>query len=117
MDNLMFWIVVVFGAVTVYRLMSRRAATPQARVTAMLRRYRALEKTGLSERECLFQLLSTRRNWQKLPPPFLVEVVSRFHSKEDFLRFVSVSEDYRYHLDDYPGITAKSDLETAMSET
>jgi tetratricopeptide (TPR) repeat protein len=117
MDNLTFWIVVVFGAITVYRLISRRAATPKARVAAMLRCYRALEKTGLSEKECLLQLLTTRRNWKKLPHRFLAEVVSRFHSKEEVMRFVSVSEDYRYHLDHYPGIAAKSDLETAMSET
>jgi tetratricopeptide (TPR) repeat protein len=117
MDNLTFWIVVVFAAITVYRLINRRAATPKARVAAMLRRYRALEKTGLSEKQCLLQLLTMRKNWKKLPHRFLTEVVSRFHSKEDVMRFVSVSEDYRYHLDHYPGIAAGGDLETAMSQT
>jgi tetratricopeptide (TPR) repeat protein len=117
MDNLTFWIVVFFGAITVYRLLSRRAATPQARVAAMLRRCHRLQKAGLSERECLLRLLATRRHWKRLPHRFLEEVVSRFHSKEDVMRFVSVSEDYRYYIDHYPAIAAKTDLETAMAET
>ena len=32
------------------------------------------------------------------------------------MRFVSVSEDYRYHLDHYPRIATKIDLEAAMAE-
>src|SRR5512144_722300 len=116
MENVMFWIVVVLATFTVYRLLSRRAVTPKARVTAMLRRYRALERTGLSEQECLLQLLATRRDWKGLPHRFLAEIVSRFRSKEDVMRFVSVSEDYRYQRDQYPEIAAKIDLEAAMAE-
>lgn len=116
MENLMFWIVALFAAIITYRLLSRRAATPKARVTAMLRRYRALERTGLSEQECLLQLLATRRDWKGLPHRFLAELVSRFRSKEDVMRFVSVSEDYRYQRDQYPEIAAKIDLEAAMAE-
>jgi tetratricopeptide (TPR) repeat protein len=116
MDNLTFWIVVVFAAITVYRLMNRRAATPKARVAAMLRRYRVLEKAGLSEKEALLRLLTTRRNWKKLPHRFLAELVSRLSSKEDLMRFVSVSEDYRYHLDNYPDIAGKADIDMAMAE-
>lgn len=116
MENVMFWIVVVLATFTMYRLLSRRAVTPKARVTAMLRRYRVLERTGLSEQECLLQLLATRRDWKRLPHRFLAEIVSRFHSKEDVLRFVSVSEDYSYHRDHYPEIATRVDLEAAMAE-
>jgi tetratricopeptide (TPR) repeat protein len=116
MENFMFWIVALFAAITVYRLLSRRAVSPKARVAAMLRRYRALERTGLSEQECLLQLLATRRNWKRLPHRFLAELVSRLRSKEDVMRFVSVSEDYGYHRDHYPEIATRIDLKVAMAE-
>src|SRR5262245_24149657 len=116
MENFMFWVVVLLAAITAYRLLSRRAVGPKARVAAMLRRYRALEATGLSEQECLLRLLATRRHWKRLPHRFLAEVVSRFQSKEDVIRLVSVSEDYGYHRDHYPGIAMKVDLDSAMSE-
>jgi tetratricopeptide (TPR) repeat protein len=112
----MFWVVALLAAITVYRLLSRRAVSPRARVAAMLRRYRALERTGLSEQECLLQLLATRMDWKRLPHRFLAEVVSRFQSKEDVMRFVSVSEDYGYHRDHYPEIATRVDLELAMAE-
>ena len=112
----MVWIVALFAAITVYRLLSRRALSPKARVAAMLRRYRALERTGLSEQECLLQLLATRRDWKGLPHRFLAELVSRFRSKEDLMRFVSVSEDYGYYRDQYPKIATRIDLEAAMAE-
>jgi hypothetical protein len=117
MENPMLWIVVILAAVTLYRLVSRTMITPKRRVTAMLRHYRALERTGLSEHDCLMQLLATRRDWRRLPHSFLTEVVSRLRSKEDVMRFVSVSEDYRYLRDHYPRIAAKTGMETAMSET
>jgi len=91
MENLMLWLVVVLATIAVYRLLSRRVVTPKARVTAMLRGYRALERTGLSEHECLLQLLATRRNWKGLPHRFLGELVSRLRSKED----VMVSSPFR----------------------
>ena len=116
MDNLIFWLVALFAAFTTYRLLSRRAATPKARVTAMLRRCRALEKTGLSERACLLRLLAARRDWKRLPQLFLDELVSRLGSKENVMRFVSVSEDYRYQRDRYPAIAAKSDPDEIMAE-
>jgi tetratricopeptide (TPR) repeat protein len=116
MENFMVWIVALFAAITVYRLLSRRAVSPKARVAAMLRRYRALERTGLSEQECLLQLLATRRDWKGLPYRFLAEIVSRFRSKEDVMRFVSVSEDYGYQRDHYPKIATRIDLEAAMAE-
>jgi len=116
MDNLLFWFVVIFSAITLYRLLSRRATTPKARVAAMLRRYRALERTGLSEQECLLQLLASRRDWRKLSHRFLLELVSRFRSKEDVMRFISLSEDHAYHRDHYPGIAEKTDLDASMTE-
>jgi len=116
MENFMFWVLMLLAAITVYRLLSRRAVSPKARVAAMLRRYRALEGTGLPEQECLLQLLATRRDWKRLPHGFLAEVVSRFQSKEDVMRFVSLSEDYGYHRDHYPAIATKVDLDSAMAE-
>jgi tetratricopeptide (TPR) repeat protein len=116
MENLMLWIVALLAAITVYRLLSRRVVTPKARVAAMLRRYRVLERTGLSEQECLLQLLATRWDWKGLPHRFLGELVSRFRSKEDVMRFVSVSEDYGYQRDHYPEIAKRIDLEAAMAE-
>jgi tetratricopeptide (TPR) repeat protein len=116
MENLTFWLVVVLATIAVYRLLSRRVMTPKARVTGMLRRYRALERTGLSEQECLLQLLAIRRDWKRLPHRFLAELVSRLRSQEDVMRFVSVSEDYGYHRDHYPEIATRIDLEMAMAE-
>jgi tetratricopeptide (TPR) repeat protein len=116
MDNTIFWIVALFAAIIMYRFLSRRQITPKARVTAMLRRYRALERSGLSETECLLQLLATRKDWKALPHRFLAELVSRLHSKEDVMRFVSVSEDYGYQRDHYPGMARKIDLDAAMTE-
>jgi hypothetical protein len=82
----------------------------------MLRRYHALERSGLSERECLVKLLATRSGWNNLPQRFLVEIVSRLGSKEDVMRFVSVSEDYRYIRDHYPAIAAGPNVAGAMAE-
>jgi tetratricopeptide (TPR) repeat protein len=113
---LTFWVLVFFAAFTLYRLISRRATTPKARVTAMLRQYHAFEKTGLSEQECLLRLLAARRGWKNLPHRFLGEIVSRLRSKEDVMRFVSVSEDYRYNQERYPGLAAHTDLDEAMAE-
>ena len=116
MEYLAFWVVTLFAAVAVYRFLSRWLVTPKARVSALLRRYRALERTGLSERECLLQLLATRREWKSLSHRFLGEVVARFRSKEDVMRFISISEDLGYHRDPYPDLARKIDLEAAMTE-
>lgn len=116
MDSVTFLIVFLVVAMITYRLLSRRAVTPKARVSAMLRRYRSLERTGLSEQDCLVQLLETRPDWERLPHRFLAEIVARFRYKEDVMRFVSVSEDYRYPRDHYPDIAGKTDLEAAMGE-
>ena len=65
MDDPMFWLISLIAAIVTYRLLFRRMVTPKARVTAMLKRYHALERTGLSERDCLLQLLATRNEWEK----------------------------------------------------
>jgi hypothetical protein len=116
MDNPMFWLISLFAGIIIYRLLKRRHATPKARVTAMLRRYRALERTGLPERDCLLQLLATRKGWEKLPHRFLVAIVSQLSSKEDVMRFVSLSEDHGYHRDRYPELATRVDLDTAIAE-
>jgi len=116
MDPLTFWIVFFFAAITLYRLWSRHVGTPKGRVTAMLRRYRSLKRTGLTEQECLLKLLETRRGWKRLPPRFLLELASRLRSKEDLFRFISVSEEYRYLPEHYPDLAKKIDLETAIVE-
>src|SRR5688572_12657379 len=38
MESVVFWFIVLFAGITIYRLLSRRMATPKAKVTAMLRR-------------------------------------------------------------------------------
>jgi tetratricopeptide (TPR) repeat protein len=116
MDNPIFWLISLMATIVVYRLLSRRAVTPQARVTAMLKRYHALERTGLSERDCLLQLLATRKGWEKFSHGFLVAIVSRLGSKENVMRFISLSEDHGYHRDPYPELASRSDLGAAVAE-
>jgi len=116
MDYWLFGVAFFFAGIALYRKLARWRNTPKARVSALLRRYRALERTGLSEGDCLLQLLATSKDWKRLPHRFLAEIVSRFSTKEDTMRFVSVSEDYGYLHDHYPGLAAKTDLEVAMGE-
>lgn len=116
MDYFTFVSVAVFAALVVYRRLSPRFLTPKARVNAMLRRYYALQRTGLSEPECLLQLLSARSEWKKFPHRFLTQLVSRLLSKEDVVRFVSVSEDYGYQRTHYPELSKQTNLDDAMTE-
>ena len=116
MDNPMFWLISLVAALVIYRLLSRRTVTPKARVTAMLKRYHALERTGLSERDCLLQLLATRNDWEKFSHRFLIAIVLRLQSKEDVMRFISLSEDYGYQRDPYPELASRSDLDSAIAE-
>lgn len=116
MDYFIFWIITVLAAIAVYRLLSRRLTTPKARVNAMLRRYYALERSGLSEPECLLRLLATRSEWKNFPHRFLAELVSRLRSKEDIMRFISVSEDEGYQRKHYPDLAQQTNLDNAMSE-
>jgi hypothetical protein len=116
MDYVTFLLVSFFAAVVFYRLWPRWRMTPKARVTAMLRRYNALLRSGLTEQECLLRLLETRPRWKNLPQRFLLALISRLRSKEDVVRFVSVSEEYRYLYNNYPAIARNVDLDAAAAE-
>ncbi|MDP6560807.1 MAG: tetratricopeptide repeat protein, partial [Candidatus Binatia bacterium] len=105
---------IILASISFYRKFARWRTTPKMRVREMLWRYRSLEKKGLSEQDCLLQLLATRNDWKRLPQRFLVEIAARLSTKEDVMRFVSVSEDYRYQIDHYPRLAAKIDLDAAM---
>jgi hypothetical protein len=116
MDNPMFWVISLIAGIIIYRLLARRQLTPKARVTAMLRRYGALKRAGFSERDSLLQLLVTRKGWEKLSHRFLVAIVSRLQSKEDVMRFITLSEDHGYHRDRYPGLATRVDLDKSIAE-
>jgi len=116
MESVVFWFIGLFAAITIYRMLSRRATTPKARVTAMLRRYGAFARTGLPEAECLFRLMATRSGWKNLPHGFLRELVARLSSKEDVMRFISLAEDCGHVKERFPGIARKTNLNEAMAE-
>ena len=116
MDQFIFWVLLVLVLIVLQRLLSRRATTTKARVAAMLRRYYTLERSGLSEQECMVTLLATRSGWKNLPQRFLVDLVARLGSKEDVMRFVLLSEDYGYCRGHYPAIAAEPNAATAIAE-
>ncbi|HEY7554386.1 MAG TPA: tetratricopeptide repeat protein [Candidatus Binatia bacterium] len=116
MESLAFWFIVLFAGITIYRLLSRRATTPKARVAAMLRRYGAFARTGLPEAECLFRLMATRSGWSDLPHGFLREIIARLCTKEDVMRFISLTEDCGHVKQRFPGIAKNTDLNQAMAE-
>ena len=116
MDIVLLLIAIPLAVFALYRRLSRWLMTPKMRVRVMLWRYRRLARSGLSEQDCLVHLLATRKDWKRLPHRFLAEIVSRFPAKEDLLRFVSVSEDFHYQRDPYPGLAANSELEATMGE-
>lgn len=116
MDFFSFFIVFAALAIILYRVFTQRFATPQAIVRGLLRRYHVFERAGLPEAECLFRLLSTRRIWKKLPQSFLMEVVARLDSKENVMRFISLSEGYRFHQSRISQIARNPDIESAMAE-
>jgi hypothetical protein len=116
MDIVLLLIAISLAVFALYRRLSRWLMTPKMRVRVMLWRYRRLARSGLSEQDCLVHLLATRKDWKRLPHRFLAEIVSRFPAKEGLMRFVSVSEDFHYQRDPYPGLAANSELEAAMGE-
>lgn len=116
MESIVYWFIILFGVFTIYRMLSRRSATPKARVTAMLRQYHALAKTGLSETECMFRLLTMRPGWKNLPHGFLSEIVGRLRTKEDVMRFVSLAEDYRELREKLPAIAGKAGVNEGVVE-
>ena len=116
MESMVFWFVVFFAGITIYRMLSRRAATPKARVAALLRQYRGFSRTGLPEAECLFRLMAARSVWKNLPHDYLRELVARLGSKEDVIRFISLAEDYGYVRQHFVRIAQKGDLKESMAE-
>jgi len=116
MESIAFWFVVLFAGITIYRKLSQRAVTPKARVAAMLRRYGAFARMGLSEAEILFRLMATRSGWKDLPYDFLRELVARLATKEDVMRFISLAEDCGHVKQRFPGIARNADLNQAMAE-
>ena len=114
MDYWLYGVAFFFAGIAIYRKVARWRMTPKMRVRSLLRRYRTLERKGLSEQDCRLQLLATSKDWKNLPHHFLAEIVSRLATMEATMRFASVSEDYGYLRDHYPGLAAKTDLEAAM---
>jgi hypothetical protein len=116
MESILVWFVVIFAGLMIYRFLSQRAATPKARVAAMLRRYSLFARMGFSEAEILFRIMVSRSQWKNLPHEFLRELVRRLKTKEDVLRFISLSEDREYVRQRFPRIAQSPDLEQAMAE-
>ena len=116
MESGLFLIGLLIAVIAVYRLMSRKITGPQATVRVLLRQYHSLERAGLSEQECLFRILISRRGWKNLPPVFLAEIVTRLRTKENVFRFISLAEGYRFNREQLPGIVARNDMETAIRE-
>jgi tetratricopeptide (TPR) repeat protein len=118
MDSALFFLAIVVVLYALYRLLSRRMTTPEARVRGMLRRHHALQRlglSGLSDGDCLYRQLTSRSGWRKLPPEFIAELVARLQSKENVFRFVSLAEDHRLHAGQLSDM-ARSDREAAMRE-
>jgi hypothetical protein len=86
------------------------------RVRALLRRHHAFQRRGLSERDSLYRLLTSRGGWRNLPAELVADLVVRLESKEDVFRFVSLAEEHRFHVVQLPGITRSRDREAAMRE-
>ena len=116
METVVFWFIILFAGITIYRLASRRMATPRARVSAMLRHYQSFNRTGLSETEALFRMAANRSGWKELPHRFLRELVARLGSKEEVIRFVTLAEDRGDVNKRFPSISRKIDLNEAMME-
>ena len=87
MDYWLFGVASFFAGIAVYRKLARWRNTPKTRVSTLLRHYRTLERTGLSEQDCLLQLLATSKDWKRLPHTFLAKIVSRFSTKEDAIGY------------------------------
>lgn len=116
MNSELFLVGLLIALFAVYRLAWRRLRSPQATVRGLLRSYHGFARTGLPELESLLRVLSKRRGWRNLPPVFLTELITRFGTKENVFRFVSLAENYRLDRTQLPAMAANRDLETAMRE-
>jgi tetratricopeptide (TPR) repeat protein len=116
MESGLFLIGLLIASFAIYQLVSRRLASPQATVRALLRHYHSFERAGFPEQECLFRVLTSRSGWKNLPLAFLAEIVARLRSKENVIRFVSLAEEYRFDRKDLRAIAKKEDMEAAMRD-
>jgi hypothetical protein len=99
-----------------YRVVSRKLATPQNTVRMLLRRYHAFERLGLSEQDCLYRIVASRGGWRDLPPSFVADLITRLNSKENLFRFIALAEEHRFHRKRLRSIANNPDREQAMRE-
>jgi len=116
MERGLFFIGLMIALIAIYRWVARWLATPRTTVRLLLRRYHAFQRMGLSERESLFRILTSRRGWRNLPAPFLAELIARLKSKEDVMRFVSLAEGYRFNRERLPEIAGNKNVGSAMRQ-
>jgi hypothetical protein len=116
MDGGLFFLGLLIALFALYRVVSRKLATPQAVVRALLRRYHAFAYLGLPEQDCLYRVLTSRSCWRDLPPAFVAEIVARLKSKESTSRFVALAEEHRFHRKQLPVIARNPDRKKAMRE-
>lgn len=116
MEGGLFLLGLLIVLFTLYRLVSRKLATPQATVFMLLRRYHAFERLGLREQDCLYRILTSRSSWRNLPPAFIADLVARLNTKENVFRFITLAEEHRFNRKELPAIARNPDREKAMRE-
>ena len=67
----LFGLLIVLFAL--YRMVSRKLATPQATVRMLLRRYHSFERRGLPEQDGLYRVLTSRSGWRTCRPHLLLK--------------------------------------------
>lgn len=83
----------------------------------MLRQYHGLARRGLSEAECMFRIMAGRPGWKTLPHAFLSETINRLESKENVMRFISLSEDYGHVKQRFPAIASEGTVQEGIEKT
>lgn len=116
MESGLFLLGLLIVLFTLYRVVSRKLATPQMTVRMLLRRYHAFERLGLREQDSLYRILTARNGWRNLPAPFLADLVARLNTKENVFRFITLAEEHRFNRKQLPAIASNSDREMAMRE-
>jgi len=114
MESGLFLLGLLIVLFTLYRVVSRKLATPQAIVRMLLRRYHAFERLGLREQDCLYRILTARNGWRNLPPAFIADLIARLKTKENVFRFITLAEEHRFNRQQLPAIASNPDRETAM---
>jgi hypothetical protein len=116
MEGGLFLLGLLIVLFTLYRVVSRKLATPQATVRMLLRRYHAFERLGLREQDCLYRILTARKGWRNLPPAFIADLIARLKTKENVFRFITLAEEHRFNRKELPAIARNPDREKAMRE-